>query len=318
MKKVLGVMLCLLLVTGCATSHLKNGEESVVEFKNGGISAQELYEKLKKENGLNALTTMIDTELLDRKYKKDDADVEKEYIRQVIDGLKDDWKEKFEDNIKTYYGASNESELRDYIRLTYRRNKWYDEYALSQVNDTQISDYENSSLVGDMELSHILITSKASNNASTEEKEKAENEAKEKAQEVINRLNNGEKFEDLSKELNEDNAVKDNGGYLGKDINDRSSYDKNFLDAAIKLEVGKYTTTPVKSQFGYHIIYKASQGEKPSIDKVKDAVKEKIANDMRSADSNFNANAIKALREEYGLKITDSDLKKSYEDIYGE
>lgn len=316
MKKVLGVVLCLLLVTGCATSHLENGEESVVEFKEGGISAQELYEKLKKENGLNALTTMIDTELLDRKYKEDD--VEKEYIRQVVAGLKDDWKEKFEDNIKTYYGVSNESELRDYIRLTYRRNKWYDEYALSQVNDTQISDYENSSLVGDMELSHILITSKASDSASTEEKEKAENEAKEKAQEVINRLNNGEKFEDLSKELNEDKAVKDNGGYLGKDINDRSSYDENFLDAAIKLEVGKYTTTPVKSQFGYHIIYKTSQGEKPSIDKVKDAVKEKIANDMRSADSNFSANAIKALREEYGLKITDSDLKKSYEDIYGE
>ena len=55
-----------------------------------------------------------------------------------------------------------------------------------------------------------------------------------------------------------------------------------------------------------------------SIDKVKDEVKTKIANDMRSTDSNFNINAIKALREEYGLKITDSDLKKSYEDIYGE
>ena len=64
MKKVLGVMLCLLLVTGCATSHLSNGEESVVEFNDGGISAQELYEKLKKENGLDALTILIDTELL--------------------------------------------------------------------------------------------------------------------------------------------------------------------------------------------------------------------------------------------------------------
>ena len=122
----------------------------------------------------------------------------------------------------------------------------------------------------------------------------------------------------MSKELNDDASVKENGGYLGKDINDRSSYDENFLDAAIKLEVGKYSSSPVKTQFGYHIIYKASQGEKPSIDKVKDEVKTKIANDMRSTDSNFNINAIKALREEYGLKITDSDLKKSYEDIYGE
>ena len=69
-----------------------------------------------------------------------------------------------------------------------------------------------------MELSHILIEVNASQNATTEEKEKAENEAKEKAQEVINRLNNGEKFEDLSKELNDDASVKENGGYLGKDI----------------------------------------------------------------------------------------------------
>ena len=258
----------------------------------------------------------MDTELLNRKYEKDD--VEDEYIKQVVTGLKDQWGDNFESNIKSAYGVTDENGLREYVRLTYKRNKWYDEYALSQVNDTQISDYETSSLVGDMELSHILIEVNASQNATTEEKEKAENEAKEKAQEVINRLNNGEKFEDLSKELNDDASVKENGGYLGKDINDRSSYDENFLDAAIKLEVGKYSSSPVKTQFGYHIIYKASQGEKPSIDKVKDEVKTKIANDMRSTDSNFNINAIKALREEYGLKITDSDLKKSYEDIYGE
>lgn len=316
MKKVLGVMMCLLLITGCATSHLKNGDESVVQFEEGGISAQELYEKLKKDNGLSALTTLIDTELLDRKYKEDEA--ERSYIKQVVDGLKDQWKDEFDSNIKTYYGVSSEKELKEFVRLSYRKSKWNDEYALSLVNDTQISDYESNSLVGDMELRHILITSKASEDASTEEKEKAENEAYNKAKDIINRLNNGENFETLSKELNEDNAVKENGGYLGKDINDRSSYDENFLEAAIKLEVGKYSATPVKSKFGYHIIYKISQGEKPSIDKVKNDVKKKIAQDLMKADTNFGTTAIKALRKEYGIKITDSDLKKDYEDIYGE
>lgn len=316
MKKVLGVMMCLLLITGCATSHLKNGDESVVQFEEGGISAQELYEKLKKDNGLSALTTLIDTELLDRKYKEDED--EKSYIKQVVDGLKDQWKDEFDSKIKTYYGVSSEKELKEFVRLSYRKSKWNDEYALSLVNDTQISDYESNSLVGDMELRHILITSKASEDASTEEKEKAENEAYNKAKDIINRLNNGENFETLSKELNEDNAVKENGGYLGKDINDRSSYDENFLEAAIKLEVGKYSATPVKSKFGYHIIYKISQGEKPSIDKVKNDVKKKIAQDLMKADTNFGTTAIKALRKEYGIKITDSDLKKDYEDIYGE
>ena len=316
MKKVLGVMMCLLLITGCATSHLKNGDESVVQFEEGGISAQELYEKLKKDNGLNALTTLIDTELLDRKYKEDED--EKSYIKQVVDGLKDQWKDEFDSKIKTYYGVSSEKELKEFVRLSYRKSKWNDEYALSLVNDTQISDYESNSLVGDMELRHILITSKASEDASTEEKEKAENEAYNKAKDIINRLNNGENFETLSKELNEDNAVKENGGYLGKDINDSSSYDENFLESAIKLEDGKNSATPVKSKFGYHIIYKISQGEKPSIDKVKNDVKKKIAQDLMKADTNFGTTAIKALRKEYGIKITDSDLKKDYEDIYGE
>ena len=318
MKKFFGVIICLLLVTGCATSHLKNGEESVVQFEEGGISAQELYEKLKKEYGFNALVTLIDTELLEREYKDTDKTDENNYIKQIIKGMKDKYGDNFETTIKNYYRASSESDLEDILRLDYRRNKWYEDHSITLVNDTQISDYENSSLVGDMELRHILIQSKASQNASDDEKEKAEEEALNKAKEVIERLNKGESFEELSKELNDDASVKDNGGYLGKDINDRSPYDENFLDAAIKLEIGKYSSTPVKSQYGYHIIYKVSQADKPSIDSVKDDVKKKIAQTIRKNDSNFSLTSLKALREKYGIKITDNDLKKSYEETYGE
>ena len=45
----LSPFLCAVLLTGCATSHLEDGKESVVKFTDGGISAEELYEKLLKQ-----------------------------------------------------------------------------------------------------------------------------------------------------------------------------------------------------------------------------------------------------------------------------
>ena len=314
MKKFIVIFCTIFLVCGCGTSKLDDGKQSVVKFDKGGISAQELYEKLKESYGAEAIVTMIDTELLSREYKRNSE--ENSYVKQVIDSMKSQYKDNYLDYAKQYYGVSTDEELEDYVRLSYRRNLWRTDYAESIVNDTQIDDYYKDHLVGDIEASHILISSEAKQDASDEEKKEAEAKALEKAKEVINRLNNGEKFEDLAKELSADNANKNDGGKLPK-FNDRSSYDKNFLEGAIELEVGKYTTTPVKSQFGYHIIYKSSQAEKPALKDVKDSIISKIAQDNISSDTNFNAKAILALREKHGIKITDSDIEKAYNKLYG-
>ncbi len=318
MKKIIGVLFCLFLVCGCGTSHLENGEESVVTFDKDGISAQELYEELKSQNGANILVTLLDTKLLEEEYGKNEdynKASENQYISDVVASLKNQWGDNFSTYSQSYYGAKNEDELKDVIRLTYRRNKWMDDYSKTQVNDTQIDDYYENYAIGDITASHILISSQVSSNASDDEKKAAEDKAREKAVEVINRLNNGEDFAELAKELSDDAANKDKGGDLGA-FNDRSNYDENFLDAAIKLEVGKYSTTPVKSQFGYHIILKTKQDDKPEKDKIKESIIEEIAKDLAS-ESGFNTKAILALREKYGVKITDSDLEKEYNTMYG-
>lgn len=314
MKKFLIIICSLFVVCGCATSHLEDGKESVVTFDEGGISAQDLYEKLKSVYGTDALITLIDTELLSREYKE--TAEEKSYINQIVSSLKNELGDNFDSYILNSYGAKNESELKEYVRLTYRRNLWKTDYAESQVNDTQINDYYNDHLVGDIEASHILISVNVGQDASDDDKKKAEEEALEKAKNVIERLNNGEKFEDIAKEVSDDTANKNDGGKLDK-FNDRSSLDENFLDAAIKLEVGKYSTTPVKSQFGYHIIYKTSQDEKPELKDVKDSVISKVAKDVISQDSNYNVKSLLGLREKYGIKITDTDLEKAYNEVYG-
>lgn len=315
MKKFIIILCSLLFVSGCATSHLKNGDESVVTFNKGGISAQELYEVLKESYGAEALVDLIDTELLSKEYKKNDE--EKNYIKQVISSLKDEWKDNFLAYAQSNYGVKDEDELEEYVRLSYRRNLWKNDYAKTLVTETQINDYYENEAVGDFEASHILITSKATSDMSDEEKKESEEEALKLAEEIITKLNDGEKFEDLAKEYSEDKANKDNGGKLGEKINDRSSYDENFLEAAIALDVDSYSTTPVKSQFGYHIILKTSQDKKAKLKDIEESIKAKIAQDLIKADSNFNAKAVLALREKYDIKITDNDLEKDYNELYG-
>lgn len=71
------------------------------------------------------------------------------------------------------------------------------------------------------------------------------------AQTVIDNLKKGAKFDELAKQ-SIDPGSKDSGGDLGWAA--PSNYVKPFADALAKLAKGKYTETPVKSEFGYHVI----------------------------------------------------------------
>ena len=71
------------------------------------------------------------------------------------------------------------------------------------------------------------------------------------AKEIIVALQKGEKFEKLA-ERSKDNGSKINGGDL--DWNAPANFVKPFSDAMVSLQKGKFTTTPVQTQFGWHVI----------------------------------------------------------------
>ncbi len=71
------------------------------------------------------------------------------------------------------------------------------------------------------------------------------------ANEIIAQLKKGTKFEDLAKQ-SKDPGSKDKGGDL--DWNTPATFVKPFAEALAKLEKGKYTETPVQTQFGWHVI----------------------------------------------------------------
>ena len=91
---------------------------------------------------------------------------------------------------------------------------------------------------------HILIRAKAGD-------EKASAAAKEKIEAIIARLNKGEDFAKIAKEMTEDPSGKANGGDLGYFTKDQMV--PEFANVAFRLEKGEISG-PVKTQFGWHVI----------------------------------------------------------------
>lgn len=77
-------------------------------------------------------------------------------------------------------------------------------------------------------------------------------EKEDQAKAIIAQLKKGAKFEEIAKKSSKDPGSGARGGDL--DWANPGSYVKEFADALRALTKGKMTDTPVKSQFGYHII----------------------------------------------------------------
>ncbi len=73
----------------------------------------------------------------------------------------------------------------------------------------------------------------------------------ETAKQIVEQLKKGAKFEDLAKQ-SKDTGSAANGGDL--DWNAPGTFVKPFSDAMVALDKGKFTETPVQTQFGWHVI----------------------------------------------------------------
>jgi len=77
-------------------------------------------------------------------------------------------------------------------------------------------------------------------------------ETEDEAKALIAQLKKGGKFDELATKNSKDTGSAQRGGDL--DWNVPGTYDKQFSDAMVKLEKGKYTETPVRTRFGFHVI----------------------------------------------------------------
>ncbi|KQV73344.1 peptidylprolyl isomerase [Rhizobium sp. Root1220] len=126
------------------------------------------------------------------------------------------------------------------------------------------------------------------------------------AQDIIKQLDAGKDFAELAKEKSTD-PNKTDGGDLGYFTKGRMV--KEFEDAAFALEKGTYTKTPVKTDFGYHVILVEDKRDAapPAYDQVKDQVRQLVMRDKYLA-------LLAAAKEKSKVEITDATLRKSYDD----
>ena len=104
-------------------------------------------------------------------------------------------------------------------------------------------------------------------------------EKEEDAKAIIAKLDKGEKFADLAKQ-SKDPGSKDKGGELG--WSSPNAYVKPFGEALGKLKKGEYTKTPVKSDFGYHVIQLDDSRPltAPSYDQVKPQLQQRASQQL--------------------------------------
>ena len=317
MKKKYILSICLMLavvlgITGCGKKADLDDNKTAVSLKDSKITATEYYNEIKKSN-ISKLVDMIDHKLFDEKYKSNEEEDKsvKEQINQIKSSYEDE--STFLNVIKQYFGVNSEEELEDMLRLEYKRNEAVEDYVKEDLSDKEIENYYNDNIYGDIKASHILIKPDVKSDATDAEKEKAEKKAKAEAEKIINKLNKGEDFAKLAKEYSDDTANASKGGDLGYFNSD--DMEENFWDTAKKLEKDAYSKEPVKSQYGYHIILKVDQKEKPKLKDVKDEIKSTLANAKLKNNSTLHYESLIKIREENKIKWNDDELEKQYNEL---
>ena len=128
----------------------------------------------------------------------------------------------------------------------------------SKITDAELrKEYDsrkNELVTHEFKASHILV------------------EKEDTAKDIIQQLNKGAKFADLAKKTSTGPSAT-SGGDIG--WFKASEMDKSFSDAVESLKDGEYTKTPVKTQFGWHVILRQAARDipPPSFDQLKDQIR---------------------------------------------
>lgn len=311
-RKKLGFLIItgLLLVTGCnKIPQLPNGEELVAKINGRDITASEVYKELKKQMGVSAVVNIIDDFIADKEIETDD-DI-KDNANLQLDQTKMEFEnagENFNEALANY-GFDGEKDYLNILILDQKKNKVVQNYYKDLITEEEINNYYENDVYGDMDVRHILIIPEEKDNE--EDQKEANNKALKKAEDLIKNLNEGADFEKLAKENSDDEGSAEDGGLIKNVTKDK--YISEFFEASLELEKGKYTKTPVKSSFGYHIILKVEQKNKPTLEEAKNIIIDDLIN-IKIQEQGENASNIAwmEIRKKYNLEFFDNDIKRVY------
>ena len=294
----------------------KDGKQVLASLKGKTITADDLYIELKDEYGTDKLISMIDKYIISKESKLSKYD--KEYIKDSVDS----WKAKAEQDGTTVVQLANsyglninsEQELEDFITERYREDIAILNFVGSQASEKELKEFYTNELSDTLTVRHILIQVDGTS-------DEAEIKARKKAQDIIKELkdtkkeNVEKKFIELAKDNSDDTGTFANGGLVENFT--KQNVVSEFFEASNKLKNGEFTTEPVKSSYGYHIIYKVDSTPLGEFKDIKEKVMKEYAREQLSSDYNLVITKWDELRKSYKLNIVDTDIKKAYEKNIG-
>lgn len=151
-----------------------------------------------------------------------------------------------DDEVKAYYTEhaseflTAEQVVVEYIELD--KSAFFDQVSVDETELKTLYEAEIANLVEQRRAAHILVEVTA---------EMSDAQAKAKAQNAIERINAGEDFAVLAKELSDDTGSAQQGGDLG--FAATGVYEPAFEEALYALEKGQ-VSAPVRTDYGWHVI----------------------------------------------------------------
>lgn len=253
---------------------------------------------------LSLLLDSIDYEILKEKYSLTNKD--KEEIESYI-------------TYYTYYYGLSEDYARNYLNVTKLRELHYLDYLSQYISDEDINKYYENDFVADIECEHILVKPDGEN--------LTEEQALNVANEIIAKLNSGVSFEEVATEYENSEKYADyivHESFTCKSLSSDSAsnsisfsdLETTFVDGLLALDNNTFSTTPVETSYGYHIIYRKNQSEKPALNEIKDGILQVLAEEYamsEEVDSTLSSKILIDLRKENGFSIYDANLKAEYE-----
>ena len=310
------LIIILIVVIKGHEAKLKDGYEIIASIDGKEITSEDLFDELKKQYGTNILINTIDDfiankELKDTNEAKKYASAQLATIKQQYEAIGYDFK-----TILASNGYDSEDELLQMFIADYKKNKVVENYLADQLTDDEINAYYENEIHGKLNVKHILIQPDKTNATTDEEITAAEEAAKAKAQEIIQMLNEGASWADLVNQYSADTASVAEEGLIS-DF-ERGDVVDEFYEASIQLNDNEYTQEPVKSTYGYHIILKVNEGEKPALEDVLETIKSDLVSNMLNADTKLADKTWVNIRKKYNLTINDTKVEKTYKSIISE
>ncbi len=151
-----------------------------------------------------------------------------------------------EDEVKAYYDENSsefltqEQVVVEYVEL--EKSAFFDQVVVDDAALQELYQAEIANLVEQRHAAHILFEVTA---------DVTDEQAKAAAQSAIERINAGEEFAAVAKEVSDDIGSAEQGGDLG--FAAQGVYDPAFEDALYALENGQISA-PVRTDYGWHVI----------------------------------------------------------------